>query len=400
MKHRKKVSILFISIVGALLSLAAIRITLKVEQEGSGIAGLCSINELFNCASVAASKYAFFYDVPVSWIAFLFYTWISGVIIWTIFSSGDQMAILVTAFLVSTLALIVSIFKAGQMIFQLQTICIVCILMYFVNTAISIILFLLLDINRLHKQILPAPVIKIKELVQTPLKLYAPGLFSITVVFLIGISVFYFSYDTRSSKTMENGFNVSYASNNAIIDRFFEQKKLFIQIPADAAMWGNSDASTEIVIFSDFQCPFCADASIRLQDMLREYREQIILYFIHFPLDTTLHPYAGLAARAAIYANDHSQFWKFHDALFSLQPQLSQKTILSLVKKYGWNTNQFESAINSISVINRLNKHIKCGQEIGIKGTPSLFINGRMVEQWDDTIFIRTIIQREIHNSG
>jgi protein-disulfide isomerase len=318
------------------------------------------------------------------------------------------------ALLISILAAVFSIAKAWQMIFQLKVVCLVCLLMYFANVFIALLLIGLSGLKHKLKFTNYTAVHQQTEKKQSihNLLAYSPGLFSAIVVFFMAYLVMNFSFPDVARNRIKSTHKQS-ISNDTIPDNMlanhFAQTKRDIKLVADVPMWGNARAGITVVEFSDFQCPFCQIAAGHLKDLLSEFKNQIKLYFIHYPLDKSVNPhittsghkYAGLAARAAIYAFDKGQFWQFHDDLFQRQTELNKETVFSIARNYGWNITQFETAVKSIDMINRLKKHIKCGQDTEIQGTPTLYINGRLVEQWQNVSVLRAIIQHEMQlNKG
>ena len=410
---KKQITLLFLSVLGSLLSLYATLLTIKVRESNFTVQSLCMIDSVFDCNAVAASEYALLLGVPVAWWAFTYYLWICSVVTWTMFSHIDQKPILTMALLISILAAAVSIYKGWQMMFQLKIVCLVCVLMYFANAAITLLLMGLSGWKLKSTQDNYATVIqqtKEKSFKQNILS-YFPGLFSVIVVFLIGYLIISISFASDGINRLETAlpqndsiFN-NKVSDNALAHHYAQTKRT-IELVSDAPMWGNERAAITVVEFSDFQCPFCQIAAIHLRDLLSEFKDQLKLYFIHYPLDKSLNPeittkghkYAGLAACAAMYAYDRGQFWQFHDDLFLRQGELNKKTIFSLAHDYGWNINQFELAVKSMNMISRIKKHIKCGQDMGIQGTPTIFINGRLVEQWQDAAVLHSIIKNEMQN--
>lgn len=83
---------------------------------------------------------------------------------------------------------------------------------------------------------------------------------------------------------------------------------------------GPANAKVTIVEFSDFQCPFCIRAIPTVQKILGAYKNDVRLYYKHFPL-TSIHPFAQKAAEASECAKDQNKFWEYHDKLFSVQQQ-------------------------------------------------------------------------------
>lgn len=81
---------------------------------------------------------------------------------------------------------------------------------------------------------------------------------------------------------------------------------------------GPKEAKIQIVEFSDFECPFCIRAFPTVKQILKEYKGQVSVNYMQFPL-TQIHPHAQKAAEASLCAADQGKFWEYHDKLFSLE---------------------------------------------------------------------------------
>ena len=138
---------------------------------------------------------------------------------------------------------------------------------------------------------------------------------------------------------------------------------------------GNPNAPVTVALFSDFQCPYCAKMQGTVAKLLATYPEEIKVVFKHFPL--RMHRYAGLAALAAIAAQQEGKFWQFHDRLFAAQKELNQQKILAIAKDLGLDEKRFIAAIGSKEVKERLAKDMAEGKKAGVTGTPTVFVNGR-----------------------
>jgi protein-disulfide isomerase len=104
-----------------------------------------------------------------------------------------------------------------------------------------------------------------------------------------------------------------------------QQNKAFDPIPkkvelGNAPSEGVSNPKVAIVEFSDFQCPFCVRAYPTVKKVLKDYKNEVRLYYKQFPL-TNIHPFAQKAAEASLCAQDQGKFWQYHDKLFDLQSQ-------------------------------------------------------------------------------
>ncbi|QQR88802.1 MAG: thioredoxin domain-containing protein [Myxococcales bacterium] len=142
------------------------------------------------------------------------------------------------------------------------------------------------------------------------------------------------------------------------------------------AFRGNQDAEVTILAFSDFECPFCALTASLLEQLLEEYDGKIRIGLKHFPLPQ--HEMAIPAAKAAIAAQAQDKFWPMHDALFQNQRELSEKSILASAKKIGLDLKRFKKDWKSEQTQALLDADLEQAQGLGLRGTPTLFINGRL----------------------
>lgn len=142
---------------------------------------------------------------------------------------------------------------------------------------------------------------------------------------------------------------------------------------------GNPSAPVTIVLFSDFQCPFCAKVGAVVEQVLEAYPQDVKVVFKHFPLAS--HRFASLAALASVAAQNQGKFWQFHDALFAAQQELSQQKILGLAGELGLDIKKFTADVGGQEAKDRLTKDVNDGKAAGLKGTPTLFVNGRQADK-------------------
>jgi protein-disulfide isomerase len=149
-----------------------------------------------------------------------------------------------------------------------------------------------------------------------------------------------------------------------------------VKIPvAGAPITGPASAPITLVEFSDFQCPYCSAAVGQLKEVLKMYPTQVKLIFKQFPLE--IHPQADLAAAAAVAAHKQGKFWVMHDAMFAHPESLSRKGILSLAQQSGLEMSKFEDDIDSTVVRETVVRDVQDGNQAGVEGTPTVFINGQ-----------------------
>jgi protein-disulfide isomerase len=142
-----------------------------------------------------------------------------------------------------------------------------------------------------------------------------------------------------------------------------------------APVLGSEDAKVEIVEFSDFQCPFCSRVWPTLQQVRKEYPEDVRVVFKHLPL--RIHPKAPEAHAAAEAAHRQGKFWEMHDAIFANPRDLSAERYEQYATDMGLDLDQFKKDIASPSVKARVDADQSEAAKLGVSGTPSFFINGR-----------------------
>jgi protein-disulfide isomerase len=154
---------------------------------------------------------------------------------------------------------------------------------------------------------------------------------------------------------------------------------------------GPKDARVTIVEFSDFQCPFCAGLQSTLDQVLKAFPNDVNLVYKQFPLN--IHQYARQAAAASVAAHQQGKFWQLHDKMFQNSPAINEENIKKWAKEVGLNMNDFEKAMQSGALETAVQKDIAEGAEAKVLGTPTLFINGKRVQDRSFEAFKKTILE-------
>jgi protein-disulfide isomerase len=138
---------------------------------------------------------------------------------------------------------------------------------------------------------------------------------------------------------------------------------------------GPENAKVTIVEFSDFQCPYCAQAVIQARAILEKYPNDVRLVFKQFPLDT--HTQSFLAAQAAVAAHAQGKFWQMHDKLYGNYRAISPQNILVWAKEIGLDMQKFIADVDGGKYKQAVENEVAQGEVAGVQGTPSFFFNGR-----------------------
>jgi protein-disulfide isomerase len=142
----------------------------------------------------------------------------------------------------------------------------------------------------------------------------------------------------------------------------------------NAPVKGPKSAPVTVVIFSDFQCPFCSRVEPTLKELEQSYSGKVKFAWKNLPLP--FHDKAQLAAEAALAAGEQGKFWEYHDKLFANQQALDRPSLEKYAEELGLNMGKFKSALDSGKFKSQVDKDKAEAQKAGASGTPTFFING------------------------
>ena len=142
---------------------------------------------------------------------------------------------------------------------------------------------------------------------------------------------------------------------------------------------GAADAPVVIVQFSDFQCPYCSRVESTIDALMADpaYAGKLKVVFKQMPLG--FHDKAQKAAEAALFAADNGKFWELHKAMFSNQQALTVDDIKKYAGEIGLDVAALDAALASNKYAEAVAKDIKAANSVGISGTPSFLVNGKLV---------------------
>lgn len=161
---------------------------------------------------------------------------------------------------------------------------------------------------------------------------------------------------------------------------------------------GPSAAPITIVEFSDFQCPFCSRLNPTLEQAVNKYGDKIRIVFRQFPLP--MHANAAKAAEAALCANEQGKFWEMHDAMFKDQAGLAVDALKTKAASLGMDAKAFGECLDNGKESGAVQTDIKAGTEVGVSGTPAMFINGRMLSGAVPIERLSEVIDDELKRGG
>jgi protein-disulfide isomerase len=160
--------------------------------------------------------------------------------------------------------------------------------------------------------------------------------------------------------------------------------------PGTSPTRGAANAPNTIVMFSDFECPFCVKLEKTLKQLDTDKPGSVKLVYKFLPLP--MHAHARLAAKAALAAERQGKFWEYHDALLEHRTELERDSLTKYAGDLGLDTAKFEKDLDDPALEDRIKADEKDAETVGAKGTPHSFVNGRRVwgaqplAQWQSLI--------------
>jgi protein-disulfide isomerase len=140
---------------------------------------------------------------------------------------------------------------------------------------------------------------------------------------------------------------------------------------------GPNDATITIVVFSEFQCPFCSRGAKAMDDIRKEYGNKVRVVFKHLPLP--FHKQAHLAAQASMAAHAQGKFWEYHDKLFANQRNIQKDDLLRYAQELGLDLDRFRKELDDGTYKAYIDKDLEEARKIGANGTPTFYINEHQV---------------------
>ncbi len=169
--------------------------------------------------------------------------------------------------------------------------------------------------------------------------------------------------------------------------------RIDIETAGHAAL-GPDDAPIEMIVFSDFECPYCRRFNDSLDQLREEYSDEVRVVFRHLPL-RSIHPLAQKAAEASICAGDQGKFWEYHDALWT-DSDLGADVLEQHGRLLGLDTEAFAECLNSGRHYQRVQDDYETALNLGLTGTPAVFVNGRHIGGYVAFPALKNQVEREL----
>ncbi len=162
----------------------------------------------------------------------------------------------------------------------------------------------------------------------------------------------------------------------------------------DSPVRGPADAPLTVVVFGDFQCPYCARGYENVSQLEAMYEGRIRVVYKHFPLPG--HSAAIPAARASMAAGAQDKFWAFHDALYERKADFDAKTLDVIAEEIGLDMKAWRTALESKTHDAQIKADIELAAKLRVDGTPTYFVNGRPVSGAQSVFEFRLLFAEEL----
>jgi protein-disulfide isomerase len=146
---------------------------------------------------------------------------------------------------------------------------------------------------------------------------------------------------------------------------------------------GPENAPVTLVEYGDYECPYCRQADDVVREIMATMGDRVRYVFRHFPL-VELHPHAEHAAEAAESGAAQHRFWPLHEQLYANQDDLDDASLASYADRVGCDPERVLRDVTTEAHAARVQEDVASGRASGVRGTPTVFINGRRHQgEWD-----------------
>jgi protein-disulfide isomerase len=166
--------------------------------------------------------------------------------------------------------------------------------------------------------------------------------------------------------------------------------------------FGTPGAAVVVIVFSDFQCPYCREEAKMLRDnIVKTYPKQVRVYFKEYPLDQ-IHPWARPAAIAGrcIFRQNAASFWDYHDWIFDKQAEITPENVKGKILEFAaskkLDTLQLGSCMDTRATEKDVDRTSAEARSLGVNSLPTLFVNGRKIAAQIAWPNLRQIIDFEL----
>ena len=144
----------------------------------------------------------------------------------------------------------------------------------------------------------------------------------------------------------------------------------------NSVILGKKDAPVKVTVFSDYLCPYCRELHETLNSTLEKNSEKVAVELRNF----VVHPQAEILAKAAYAASLQGKAKEANDLLFSKYTDSTEENVVKMAEELKLDIGKFKKDLNSSKVTDIIKKDNDDARDLGLQGTPSVFLNGKYLE--------------------
>ncbi len=368
-----EVAILVTLALATALSLTVLYVHTMLRASKGTYTSFCNVSEQVNCDAVLMSHYGTLLGMSLATWALVTYALLAFLVV-ARRQAREPMRARATLLLVGVTfwSLAFSLYMAAIAAFEVRAFCLLCAGMYVLNAILAVLVWRLAR----GESAGGAPLLTARRTALGTAAI-AVALAGVGSMQFAGTSIGATRLTPEDVRTREPEFYQWYTTRPVVSG-----------IVAGNHVKGPVDAPITVVEFSDFECTYCAKAFRDLRDLERQHPGMVRIAFHHFPLDAGCNPHVTaamhsascLAAIASECAARSGRFWEYHDRLFGAQDKLGRDDLVATAVELGLDRAAFTACLDDPSARARVVDDIAAGAAAGVKSTPTLFMNGRMIE--------------------
>ncbi len=160
---------------------------------------------------------------------------------------------------------------------------------------------------------------------------------------------------------------------------FIDLAETFVFDNSELPFQGPADAPVTMVVFSDYECPYCVRLEPFLKQLTQQFPDKLKVIHKQFPLN--MHKMARPAAKAAYSAERQGKFWEYHDELNKNHRNLNEDKLRAIALQLQLDMDQFDQDRKDPTFEALIDRDFGEGMAAGVKGIPTIFVNGKLAKQ-------------------
>lgn len=208
----------------------------------------------------------------------------------------------------------------------------------------------------------------------------------------------YFITDDGQNIIKGEPFDLAVSPFQANLDR--------IQLEGQPSFGGGANAPVNLVIFADFQCPYCkSEAEVVRKNVQQTFADKVRVTFKDFPLEA-IHPWAraGSIAGRCVFKQSPEKFWTFHDWIYANQGEVTGENLHDKVTAWAGENGVDAAAVGTCMSTKatdaEVTKNLEEGRALSLNATPTVFLNGFKMEGTVQWPVLEQLIKMELTRLG